>query len=99
MSRETMQQAIEALPLAIFPFKSEPMLYRSDVLAALAQPEQQPDVGPACPVGMVFFHGKVIVGLSCEALANEEECETRLAIVRAAAAIGQAMPGTDRGEA
>ena len=38
MSREAMQQALEALPLATFPFKSEPMLYRSDVLAALAQP-------------------------------------------------------------
>jgi hypothetical protein len=42
MSREALQQALDALPLATFPFKSEPMLYKSDVLAALAQPEQEP---------------------------------------------------------
>lgn len=35
---EVLQQALDALPLAAFPFRHAPMLYKSDVLAAIAQP-------------------------------------------------------------
>lgn len=38
MNKELLQKDLEALPLAEFPLRQEPMIYRSDMLTAIAQP-------------------------------------------------------------
>jgi hypothetical protein len=43
-------------------------------------------------LGIVFTHGRIIVGLDGKCIAEDEEGNTRRAIVRAAAEIGKAMP-------